>query len=1133
MMGTIAVVAVAVLLTAAIVWLLLLPRKDAPAAQAGVDNSGVQQIDVVVKGGYSPSTVAVRAGTPVRLMFDRRESGECSSHVIFSDFGIDRTLPAFETTPVEFTPEHPGEYEFACGMNMLHGKLIVRDANERTEEVRGSQNGQAQDSHDWQGDQPVDMNTDTHDMHMHMGQGDQPMDMGHAHHSEHGDCRASESHGDRECARQAPTETASAIAGPGRSSAAEAHAQNEDSCTHPGHMSEVSHMHSDSDSNNNSDSTTGSDSATGSAGSNHAPAQAGAADSGSSASPGEQERSDAARRAEIRDLWRRLIVAIVLTLPVFVATMFMAFHMDPWIQLVLITPVMFYSGWPIHRTGWTSLLHRSPEMNSLVALGTAASYLFSVVVTAAPQLLPAGAREPYFEAVGTIIALMLVGQLLEAKARLGTGEAIRGLIGLKPRTARIVDRNVLEAAQSGQSAIESTQTQDIPVDDVRVGDIVVIRPGEKLPVDGIVVAGESAIDESMVTGEPLPARKTVDDAVTGATVNGSGSLRFRATKVGADTMLSQIIELVRRAQASKAPIQRMVDRIARYFVPAVFLTAIWTFVAWWAFGPAPQGVHALVAAVSVLVIACPCALGIATPLSVTIGTGKAAQNGVLIRSAQALETMHKVDTVILDKTGTITAGQPSLTDMQVIAEAADENVEEADDEDDDSHNRLLALAASAEQSSEHPLAQAIVHGAREHQLTLLRAESFSSDAGGGVSARVEGHEVMVGNAGYLRHADAENIDAAEQTAGRFAASGATPVLLAVDGRLAAVLAVADAVKPGSAGAIAALQQRGVDVVMVTGDNDITAQAVARQVGIEQVEAGVKPQDKGSVVTRLKAHGHKVAMVGDGINDAPALAAADVGIAIGTGTDIAIESSDITLISGELGGLVTAYDLSKATMRNIVENLWFAFGYNGLGIPVAAGVLYPFIGLLLNPMIAGAAMAFSSLSVVINANRLRGFRPAEIERPASVLDSNVAPRERPERHSAAGTDSHEMHHHERRHHDATGIATISDVANESAPAATGTPASEATNLAEKEGTDMSIFHRHEHHDRAGSTTEAASQVAHSELQVGASVKVTDPVCGMTINSADASDTRDYNGKTYYFCNPGCAATFDKDPASFVK
>jgi Cu+-exporting ATPase len=589
-------------------------------------------------------------------------------------------------------------------------------------------------------------------------------------------------------------------------------------------------------------------------------------------------------------------------------------------------------------------------------------------------------------------------------------------------------------------------------------------------------------------------------------------------------------------------------------VPAVFLIAIWTFVAWWAFGPAPQGVHALVAAVSVLVIACPCALGIATPLSVTIGTGKAAQNGVLIRSAQALETMHKIDTIILDKTGTITAGQPSLTDMQVIAETGETNG--ADEAGDDSRNRLLTLAASAEQSSEHPLAQAIVQGARDHQLTLLHAESFSSDAGGGVSARIDNHEVMVGNADYLRHANVSNVAAAEQATTRFAASGATPVLLAVDGRLAAVLAVADAIKPGSAGAITALQQRGLDVVMVTGDNDITARAVARQVGIEQAEAGVKPQDKGSVVTRLKAQGHTVAMVGDGINDAPALAAADVGIAIGTGTDIAIESSDITLISGELGGLVTAYDLSKATMRNIVQNLWFAFGYNGLGIPVAAGVLYPFAGLLLNPMIAGAAMAFSSLSVVINANRLRGFHPAKIaqQRADSASDSGVASVEKPEHHSATGTDSREMHHHvdhmdmDHMHHD-DGCCHAASTSSAGSPAADhhhGTMTMDNKHCAccgPDDADSAPAIHKSQmsqmsptmEQPQTAQSTESSEDLppVGSEPQTEAPAKVTDPVCGMTIDPADASDTRDYNGTTYYFCNPGCAASFDKDPASFAK
>lgn len=944
MAGSISVVALAILATLALVWLFLLPRKAGAGTRAKL-SEGVQQVGIVVRGGYAPSRIAVEAGTPVRLMFDRRESGECSSHVIFPDFGIDRTLPAFATTPVEFTPREPGEYEFACGMNMLHGKLVVT----------------APDS---------DVSA---------GQG---LSADHA------------------------LQTTA-----GRPSGATQYV----------------------------DVAVGDDA--------------------------EQERSDAERRSEIRDLWRRLIVAVVLTLPVFISTMFMLYHLDPWIQLVLITPVMFYSGWPIHRTGWSSLIHRSPEMNALVALGTAASYGFSVVVTVAPQLLPEGSREPYFEAVGTIIALMLVGQLLEAKARLGTGEAIRSLMGLRPKTARIVNRQVLQGLDTDAAehvAMTTGDTIDVPVEDVQVGDVVVIRPGEKLPVDGVVVAGESSIDESMVTGEPIAVGKHPGDAVTGATVNGSGALRFRATKVGSDTMLSQIIELVRRAQVSKAPIQRLADRISRYFVPAVILIALWSFVVWWLIGTQPHGVFGLIVAVSVLVIACPCALGIATPLSVTIATGKAAQYGVLIRSSQALESMHAVDTVILDKTGTITAGKPSLLSVDVTGAAGAASAAAPMNAD-----AVLALAAAAEQPSEHPLAQAVVAAAVGRKLTLASATGFAASPGGGVRAQVEGHVMVVGNADYLHEQQVEGLEGARQALDAAAKIGATPVLVAIDGSFAAVLAIADAVRPTSAAAIAAMRERGVAVVMVTGDNETTAKAVAEQVGVEQVIAQVKPQDKRQVVSRLQSQGHHVAMVGDGINDAPALAQADVGVSIGTGTDIAIESSDITLISGDLTGLVTAYDLSKAAMRNIMQNLWFAFGYNGVGIPIAAGVLYPFIGVLLNPMIAGAAMALSSLSVVINSNRLRRFAPDAALQRRILQPVSVA---------AHGDDGTNIK------------STTTNTRNE---------------------VHMHMLHHHAKQD-----------------------EVTDPVCGMTISSSDAAESRDYQGKRYFFCSTNCAEKFDANPAQYA-
>jgi len=651
--------------------------------------------------------------------------------------------------------------------------------------------------------------------------------------------------------------------------------------------------------------------------------------------------------------------------------------------------VMVYTGWPIHRTGWLALSHRTADMNSLITLGTIAAFGFSLVTTFAPGLLPVDSREVYYEAVGVILTLILLGRLLETKAKAGTGEAIRALIGLQPRTARVV--------RGGEEL-------ELPVDEVVVGDTVVIRPGEKLPVDGQVSAGTSPVDEAMVTGEPIPVVKGVGDTVIGATINTTGSFRYTATKVGADTMLAQIIKLVREAQGSKAPIQRLADKVSGYFVPAVIAIAVWTFVVWWLVGPPPAGVLGLVAAVAVLIIACPCALGLATPLSITVGTGKGATAGILIRSAEALETAHKLDTVVLDKTGTITKGAPALTDV-LPAEGfrADE---------------ILILVASAERDSEHPLAAAIVAGARERGLDVPAAATFDSVTGQGVRARVGSAEVLVGNRRLLSEA---GVDPAGLLADldRLAADGKTPMLVAVDGRSAGVIGVADTIKDGSAAAVADLRARGVDVVMMTGDNRATAAAIARQVGIGRVVAEVMPEHKAREVRRLQAEGRIVGMVGDGINDAPALAQADVGSAIGTGTDVAIESSDITLISGNLNGLVTAIDLSRATMRNIRQNLVFAFGYNAIGIPIAAGALYPAFGLQLSPIIAALAMALSSLSVVTNANRLRRFTPT----PAT---SATAPVRTTDPVVEIGRDHEEEeenpmhHHHNQDQHAATTV-----------------------------------------------------------------------------------------------------------------
>jgi Cu+-exporting ATPase len=548
----------------------------------------------------------------------------------------------------------------------------------------------------------------------------------------------------------------------------------------------------------------------------------------------------------------------------------------------------------------------------------------------------------YFEAVGVILTLILLGRLFEARAKAGTGQAIRELLGLAPKTARVL-RDGAEL--------------EVPLEQVVTGDVVAVRPGEKVPVDGVVVEGRSTVDESMVTGESLPVAKSVGDEVVGATVNQTGAFRMRATKVGADTVLAQIVRMVQQAQASRAPIQRIADVVSSYFVPAVVCVAIAAFVVWFIVGPPPALTLALVAAVAVLIIACPCALGLATPLSIMVGTGKGAQAGILIRSAEALETAQRLTTVVLDKTGTVTEGRPALTDVHPAG-----SVTESD---------LLHLVSSAENSSEHPLGAAIVRGAAERGITPTTASEFDSATGHGITATVGGVRVLVGKPAFLIAAGVDTSALAE-VADRFAADGKTPVFAAADDRLAGVVAVADTVKADSAAAIAELKRLGLRVVMITGDNQRTAEAIASQVGIERVLAEVLPEHKADEISALQKAGERVGMVGDGINDAPALARADVGFAIGTGTDVAIEAADITLMSGSLGGVVTAIALSRATMRNIRQNLVLAFAYNTAGIPIAAGVLYPFTGWLLSPIIAAAAMAMSSLSVVTNANRLRGF-----------------------------------------------------------------------------------------------------------------------------------------------------------------
>ena len=665
--------------------------------------------------------------------------------------------------------------------------------------------------------------------------------------------------------------------------------------------------------------------------------------------------------SELDDMTRRFKVSTVLSLPVFILAMvadlspqwlpgFLSMKMVQWIEFILATPVVLWGGWPFFVRGYNSLKTWNLNMFTLISLGVGAAYLYSLVALFIPQIFPpkmqfeGGLVHVYFEAAAVIVALVLLGQVLELRARSQTNTAIQTLLGLAPNTARIVRADGRE--------------EDIALEDVQVGDILRIRPGDKIPVDGVVTEGESNIDESMVTGEPIAIAKKEGDKVIGATVNTTGSLLIKAQKVGADTLLSQIIEMVAHAQRSRAPIQKLADIVSGYFVPIVVLVALLAFVAWYMWGPEPRLAYAVVSAVAVLIIACPCALGLATPVAIMVGTGKGASVGVLIKDAEALETLEKVDTLVVDKTGTLTEGKPKLVTVDV-EEGVDENL-------------LLKVVATLEQSSEHPLAESIVEGVKEKGISLSKTENFKSVTGQGVTGEVDGLKVAIGNAKLLETLEIE-IGTLPGKSETYRKEGQTVMLIALDGKAAGIIGVMDPIKESTPEAIAALHAQGLEVVMLTGDNKTTAEAVANKLNIDRVEAEVSPQEKSDIVTQLQNEGKTVAMAGDGVNDAPALAKSHVGIAMGTGTDVAMESAGVTLVKGDLTGIVRAIRLSRGTMSNIRQNLFFAFIYNSLGLPVAAGVLYPFFGILLSPVIAAAAMSFSSVSVIANSLRLRNLK----------------------------------------------------------------------------------------------------------------------------------------------------------------
>ncbi len=879
-------------------WFFFGPREGKRAQTVG----SVQEVTVRIEGTYQPDRITVQAGMPVRLKFDRQENVGCSDHVVFPDLQINQELPAYKTTVVEFTPPKAGTYSFACGMNMYRGQLVVVPADTAVVQVPTGAGIPATAVAD-----PARCDLTVTGMH----------------------CAACVGRVEK-ALKQVPgvqDATVNLLAERAAIKFDAGQAKPEDLIAAIEMSGYDARLAPSSDLSE----------------------RQAANENGSG--------SMVAHRSEAVELKFRFLVSLALTLPVLVMGMGPHLHLIPmdwsmqswwnWAQLLLTTPVLFWAGNGFFRGAWAALRQRASDMNALIVVGTLSAYLYSLAVTVAPGFftehgLTTAEGGVYYETAAVIITLILLGRLLEARAKRSTGTAIEKLIGLQPKTARV---------------LRDGEEQDILLAEVKVGDRILVRPGEKIPVDGVVVSGSSWVDESMLTGESLPTEKKASDNVTGATVNQRGAFTMEAKRVGKDTMLAQIVQMVEQAQGSRAPIQRLADTITGYFVPAVLMLAVATFAGWYVLGPEPRFLHALLAFVAVLIIACPCALGLATPTAIMVGTGRGAQLGVLIKDAEALETVHKTQTVVLDKTGTVTEGKPALTDLLPASGTTE--------------TELLRIAASVERSSEHPLAGAVVVAALNRKILLGEAESFQSLTGRGVEAKLEGRAILIGNAALLQEHGISTEPLAVEAA-RLSGEGKTLLFLAVEGVLAGALAVADPIKTTAAAAVARLKSMGIRVTMLTGDNRHTAEAVARQVGIDRVLPEVLPEHKAEEIKRLQNEGQVVAMVGDGINDAPALAQADVGIAIGTGTDIAIEAADVVLMRGDLGGVADAIDLSQATMRNIRQNLFFAFAYNTLGIPIAAGVLFPFTGWLLSPMIASAAMALSSVTVVTNALRLRGF-----------------------------------------------------------------------------------------------------------------------------------------------------------------